>query len=100
MLTEKRDSRFEAAMEQGRADRRKHGFMALCPFGEGTPEHDAWYEGWLEELHSPVRLVPTFRSERDRIGLMAARANNPHPEDSLAAARYDWDAEDWFEEKD
>lgn len=92
------ETRCPHAYEQGKADRRKWGNLAPCPYAEGSPEQDAWYEGWLGERHTPP--AATFRDVERKHGAVVARALNPHPDGSERAERYDYEARDFMDEKD
>lgn len=98
MSNQEQDSAYRTGYEQGKADRRKWGNLAPCPYGEGSAEQDGWYDGWLEERRTPPS--GTFGEMREKFGAVVARALNPHPADSERAGRYDYEAWDFIDEKD
>lgn len=80
------------AYEQGRADRKKYGNLAPCPYAEGSPEQDAWYDGWLEEL--------PFETLRRKHGAIHAAALCDSDGTSERMERRHYEAETHMEEKD
>lgn len=81
------------AYQQGVSGREKHGNLASCPYAEGSPEQDEWYDGWLHGHR-------TFPAMQKKHGAFLAKVSNPHDEDSEAGARYEYEAADFIDDKD